>query len=130
MTLAAFGEDIDAMILLVDRALAFPSYARGWHMSSFLRLWAGQTDVAIEHAAMALRLSPRAQAGMTSFLGLMGAALFFSRRFEGSQGYGLRSRTRRFSTPPIVFLQPAMPMRGCSTRRAQRSPGYAGSRLR
>jgi len=32
--LACFGEDIDAMIVLVDRALAFnPSYARGWHAS-------------------------------------------------------------------------------------------------
>jgi adenylate cyclase len=80
MALAAFGEDIDAMMLLVDRALALnPGYARGWHSSGFLRLWAGQTDVAIEHAAMALRLSPRAQAGITSFL--IGAALFFSRRF-------------------------------------------------
>jgi adenylate cyclase len=81
MTLAAFGEDIDAMMLLVDRALALnPGYALGWHVSGFLRLWAGQTDLAIEHGAMALQLSPRGQAGMTSFL--IGAALFFSRRFE------------------------------------------------
>jgi len=81
MALAAFGEDIDAMMLLVDRALALnPGYARGWHISGFLRLWAGQTDLAMEHAAMALRLSRRVQAGMTSFL--IGAALFFSRRFE------------------------------------------------
>jgi adenylate cyclase len=81
MALAAFGEDIDAMILLVDRALALnPGYAHGWHVSGFLRLWAGRTDLAIEHAAMALRLSPRAQAGQTSFL--IGAALFFSRRFK------------------------------------------------
>jgi len=80
LTLAVFGEDIDATIVLVDRALALnPSYARGWHVSGFLRLWSGQTDVALEHAAMALRLSPRAQAGMTSWL--IGAALFFSRRF-------------------------------------------------
>src|SRR5262249_38926334 len=43
-SLACFGEDIEAMIVLVDhRALAFnPSYARGWHNSGFLRLWAGQ----------------------------------------------------------------------------------------
>jgi hypothetical protein len=62
--LACFGEDIDAMIVLVDRALAFnPSYARGWHISGFLRLWAGHAERAIEHAGMALRLSPRAQAG-------------------------------------------------------------------
>ena len=78
---ASFGEDIDAMIALVDRAIAFnPSYARGWHISGFLRLWAGQTDVAIEHAGLALRLSPRPQARLTSLL--IGYALFFSRRFE------------------------------------------------
>jgi adenylate cyclase len=81
MALASFGEDIDAMIALVDRALAFnPSFARGWHISGFLRLWAGQTDLAIEHAGLALRLSPRAQARLTSLL--IGYALFFSRRFE------------------------------------------------
>jgi TolB-like protein len=81
LALACFGEDIDAMIALVDRALAFnPSYARGWHVSGLLRLWAGQTDLAIEHADRALRLSPRAEAGQTSYL--TGIALFFSRRFE------------------------------------------------
>jgi adenylate cyclase len=80
-TLACFGDDIDAMIALIERALAFnPSYARGWNHSGFIRLWAGQTDLAIEHAQMALRLSPRAQARSSSYL--IGAALFFSRRFD------------------------------------------------
>jgi predicted TPR repeat methyltransferase len=66
------------MLMPVDRALAFnPSFARGWHNSGFLRLWAGQTDMAIEHANRALRLSPRAQASGSSFL--IGVALFFSR---------------------------------------------------
>ena len=79
--LACFGEDVVAMTALVDRALTFnPNYARGWHASSFLRLWAGQTDLAIEHAGITLRLSPRAQASNSSWA--MGAALFFSRRFE------------------------------------------------
>ena len=79
--LACFGEDIVAMTALVDRALIFnPNYARGWHASSFLRLWAGQTDLAIEHAGKARRLSPRAQASNASWA--IGAALFFSRRFE------------------------------------------------
>src|SRR5882724_9801211 len=59
MALACFGEDIDAMMALVDRALAVnPSYAGGWHVSGFLRLWAGQPRLAIEHAEVALRLSP------------------------------------------------------------------------
>ena len=58
--LAYFGEDIGAMIGLVDRALALnPSSARGWHSSGVIRWWAGQPDLAIEHAEAALRLSPR-----------------------------------------------------------------------
>ena len=81
MALACFGEDIGAMIAVVDRALAVnPSYKRGWDVSGFLRLWAGQPDVAIEHAERALRLSPRGGTGTTSYL--TGAALFFGRRFE------------------------------------------------
>jgi adenylate cyclase len=81
LALACFGEDIHAMIALVDRALAFnPSYARAWHVSGLLRLWAGQPDLAIEHANRALRLSPRAEAHQTSYL--IGIALFFSRRFD------------------------------------------------
>ena len=36
--LAYFGEDIGAMIGLVDRALALnPSFARGWYVSGVLR---------------------------------------------------------------------------------------------
>ncbi len=58
--LAYFGEDIGAMIGLVDRALALnPSFARGWFFSGVLRLWAGQPDLAIEHVETSLRLSPR-----------------------------------------------------------------------
>ena len=68
MALAYFGEDIGAMMALVDRALALnPSFARGWHISGMLRLWAGQPDIAIEHIEAALRLSPRARIG-TSLL--------------------------------------------------------------
>ena len=48
--LAYFGEDIGAMIMLIDRALALnPSFARGWYSSGVLRRWAGQPEVAIEH---------------------------------------------------------------------------------
>jgi TolB-like protein len=79
--LACFGEGLDAMTALVDRALALnPNYARGWHRSGFMRLWAGETDLAIEHAETSIRLSPRALTESSSWL--IGAALFFSRRFE------------------------------------------------
>jgi TolB-like protein/class 3 adenylate cyclase len=79
--LAYFGEDIGAMMSLVDRALALnPNYARGWHISGILRNLAGQPDIAIEHLEAALRLSPRARIG-TSLVAI-GYAHFFSRRFD------------------------------------------------
>ena len=78
--LAYFGEDIGTMMALVDRALALNSnFARGWLVSGTLRLWAGQSDIAIEHAEASLRLSPRVRTG-TLFL-VIGAAHFASRRF-------------------------------------------------
>ena len=58
--LAQLGEDISAMIALVDRALALnPGFARGWFFSGALRLWAGELDLAVEHMETSLRLSPR-----------------------------------------------------------------------
>ena len=79
--LAAFGEDIGALIGLVDRALALnPSFARGWHVSGFLRVLAGQPDLAIEHIETSLRLSPRERVG--SSLSMMGIAFFFKRQFD------------------------------------------------
>jgi TolB-like protein/class 3 adenylate cyclase len=79
--LAQLGEDIGAMMGLVDRALALnPSFARGWFVSGALRLWAGQLDLAIEHAETSLRLSPRERVSQP--LIYIGMAYFFKRRFE------------------------------------------------
>jgi adenylate cyclase len=81
VALSYFGEDIGAMTALIDRAVTLnPSYARGWSQSAMRRLWAGQLDLAIEHAETALRLSPRARVG-TPFLAI-GAAHFLNRRFD------------------------------------------------
>jgi tetratricopeptide (TPR) repeat protein len=79
--LAVFGEDIGSMIALVDRALALnPSFARGWYVSGLLRVWAGQTDLAIEHVETSLRLSPRYRNVLQ--LAVLGQAYFFKRRFD------------------------------------------------
>jgi TolB-like protein/class 3 adenylate cyclase len=81
VTLAYFGEDIGAMVALVDRALRLnPNYARGWYISGLLRLYAGQPEIAIEHVAASLRLSPRARVGTS--LSVIGTAYFLSRRFD------------------------------------------------
>ena len=79
--LGYLGEDIEAMIGLVDRALTLnPSFGRGWHMSGVLRNIAGLHDLAIEHLETALRLSPRERVGLP--LAVIGMAYFFKRRFD------------------------------------------------
>jgi adenylate cyclase len=79
--LANFGGDIGALIGLVDRALVLtPSFSRGWFLSGVLRLWAGQHDLAIEHAENSVRLSPRERMGTPH--SLIGEAHFFKREFE------------------------------------------------
>jgi TolB-like protein/class 3 adenylate cyclase len=81
IVLAFFGEDIGAMMGLVDRALALnPSFARGWLLSGVLRVYAGQPDLAIEHVETSLRLSPRERTGQ--WLSLMGVAYFFKHQFN------------------------------------------------
>ncbi len=81
VVLAVFGEDIGAMMGLVDRALALnPSFARGWLLSGRLRVFAGQPDLAIEHVETSLRLGPRERMG-TPLL-LIGLAYFFKRQFD------------------------------------------------
>jgi TolB-like protein len=81
VALAYFGEDIGAMMALVDRALALnPNFARGWHTGGMLRVWAGQPDRAIEYLDAALRLSPCARIGTSA--NLIGLAHLFARRFD------------------------------------------------
>jgi len=102
--LAFFGEDMGAMLALVDRALALnPSYARGWFMSGVLRLRAGQPDIAIEHVEASLRLSPRARVGNS--LAIIGSAHFLSRRFdEAAPKLRLAIQDHPSSSQPYRFL--------------------------
>jgi adenylate cyclase len=83
--LGFFGEEIDAVVPLIDRALALnPSFARGWNMSGWARLWLGQPDIAIEHYQTALRLNPRDRKAFPP--NGIGIAHFFNRRFDDAIG--------------------------------------------
>ena len=81
LALSYFGEDVGAMIALVDRALALnPSFARGWYIRGILGNMAGQPALAIESLEISLRLSPRGRFGQV--FSALGVALFFARRFD------------------------------------------------
>ncbi len=81
LPLAYFGEDIQTMIALVDRALKLnPSYARGWYLSGLIRFFAGDSETAVQHAEAALQLSPRGRIGLV--YNVIGSALMSARRFN------------------------------------------------
>jgi adenylate cyclase len=76
--LAHFTEELDSAIGMIERALDLnPSYSRGWYWNGWVRLFAGQPNVAIEHFRNAVRLNPRHRPYLTG----IGAAHFFSRRY-------------------------------------------------
>ena len=82
LVLGYFGEDIDAALALIDRALALnPSSAHAWYWSGYLRLYAGRPGLAIEHFNSSLRLSPRDPTRGRSLTGI-GIAEFFNERYE------------------------------------------------
>jgi adenylate cyclase len=85
-----FGEDIDAAIELADRALTLnPSFAQGWHLSGWLRLWVGQPELAISHFEISLRLSPNAR--RANIFMSIGLGHFFARQFDTAVAMLLRS---------------------------------------
>jgi TolB-like protein/Tfp pilus assembly protein PilF len=88
--LAYFGEDIGAAIALLDRSLKLnPNSARAWMWGGWIRLWAGQPDLAIKHFETSWRLNPRV-ARANPLMGI-GVAHFFARRFEEANAALLQS---------------------------------------
>jgi adenylate cyclase len=83
MVLGRFGEGIDTALAMIDRALVLnPSFAYAWQWSGWLRLFAGQADVAIQHFETSMRLNPRGQRGQ--HLSGVGMAHFVNRRFDAA----------------------------------------------
>src|SRR5262249_7052648 len=58
-TLARPGGDVEGAAAFIDRALTLnPNLAAAWHYSGLTKIWLGEPDIAIEHCAIAMRLSP------------------------------------------------------------------------
>jgi adenylate cyclase len=98
--IGVFEGDIEPAITLADRALALnPSFERGWRASAWLRLYAGQPNVAVEHIQTAIRLSPRF--GNATDQVLIGCAHFFQRRFNDAISAFLTARENMPKNPAL-----------------------------
>ena len=57
--LAFLVGDLDPGVAAIDRALVLnPNHATAWYLGGWVRIFLGKLDVAIEHLARAIRLSP------------------------------------------------------------------------
>jgi adenylate cyclase len=103
-SLGYFGEDIAAALALIDRCLTLnPGFARGWRGSGWLRLWAGQLDLASKHFETLVRLSPRESAA-GALVGI-GVGHFFARRLEEAKAMLLLSLQEHPTwAPTLRFL--------------------------
>jgi TolB-like protein len=97
--LGYFEENINPAIALIDRSLDLnPSSATSWTRSGWLRLWAGQHELAIEHFQTSLRLDPRRRSP-----GLLGIAVghFFAQHFDTAAGLLLQCLQETPNWAPI-----------------------------
>jgi tetratricopeptide (TPR) repeat protein len=57
--LARLVGDIEGAAAFIDRALTLnPNLVAAWYYSGLTKIWLGEPDIAIEHLAIAMRLSP------------------------------------------------------------------------
>ena len=80
--LAFVAREFDDAVAFVDRGLAVnPNLAQAWYLGAWVRVWRGEPDLALDHAARAMRLSPL-DPSMSSIQGAMAYAHFLAGRYD------------------------------------------------
>src|SRR5882757_5292291 len=80
--IAFVAHEFDDAMAFVDRGLAVnPNLAQAWNLSAWVRVWRGEPDLALEHSAHAMRLSPL-DPSMSAMHGAMGYAHFLAGRYD------------------------------------------------
>jgi tetratricopeptide (TPR) repeat protein len=80
--LAFVAHEFDDAMAFVDRGLAVnPNSAQAWNLSAWVRVWRGEPDLALEHAARAMRLNPL-DPNMSNSHGALAYAHFLAGRYE------------------------------------------------
>lgn len=89
--LAFVANEFDDATNVIDRALVVnPNLAQAWRLSSWLRVWRGEPDLALDHLAQAERLSPIDQSRF-DMLGATAYAHFLAGRYDVALSYADKS---------------------------------------
>jgi TolB-like protein/Tfp pilus assembly protein PilF len=85
--LAFVAHEFNDAAAFMDRGLTVnPNLAQAWNLSAWLRVWRGEPDLALDHVAHAMRLSPL-DPSMFSLHGAMAYAHFLAGRYDMASSY-------------------------------------------
>jgi TolB-like protein len=89
--LAFIAEEFDDAAAYMDRGLTInPNLAQAWMFSGWLRVWRGEPELAIDHVAHAVRLSPL-DPNTFGMYGATAYAHFLESRFELASSFAQKS---------------------------------------
>jgi TolB-like protein len=89
--LAFVAHEFDDAVAFMDRGLTVsPNFAQAWMMSAWLRVWRGEPDLALEHAARAMRLSPL-DPYVSGMQGATAYAHFLASRYDMASSWAEKS---------------------------------------
>jgi TolB-like protein len=90
-SLAFVAHEFDDAAAFMDRGLLVnPNLAQGWMLSGWLRVWRGESELALEHVAHAMRLSPL-DPSIYAIHGAMACAHFLASRYGPASSWAEKS---------------------------------------
>ena len=135
--LAFVAHEFDDAVTFMDRGLAInPNFAQGWRLSAWLMVWRGQPDLALEHAAHAMRLSPLDRS-MYAMHGAMAYAHFLAGRYDLASSFAEKSMREnpnfllaiRISAASNALAGRLEPARKAMARALECDPSFRASNL-
>jgi Flp pilus assembly protein TadD len=136
--LAFMAHEFDDAAVFTDRGLAVnPNSAQAWMLSSWLRVWRGETNLALDHVAKAMRLSP-VDPSLYGMLGAAAYAHFLAGRYDMASSYAEKAMQENptfmlaiccFAASNSLAGQPEKARRGLA-QALECNPGLRASNLK
>ena len=105
--------DLDNGAAMIDRALLLnPNLAAAWTHGGWVRTWRGEPEVALNHFAQAMRLSPLDPNAFSTQVGAASAHLFAGRYDEAASWAQRSVREQAGHTPPLRILAASSALAG------------------